>query len=93
MADDWSQREVDRALDRLDQGLGEIRQEIYTQYVRKDVYVAERDSDRARLGRLESEDTNKTAGNRNWLLGLTQTAFGAILAFVAAYMMTKGGHG
>ena len=60
------------------------------EYVRRDVYVAERDADRARTKRLEDDDTTKATGNRSWMLGLAQTAFGAILALLGAYLMTKG---
>jgi hypothetical protein len=73
-----------RAIDRLEQAA--------EQHVRRDVYAAERDADRARIKRLEDDDTNKASGNRNWMLGLAQTAIGAVLAFIAAYLMAKG-HG
>jgi hypothetical protein len=51
---------------------------------------AERDDDRGRIKRLEENDQSKASGNRSWLLGLAQTAFGALLALVGAYLMSKG---
>jgi hypothetical protein len=60
------------------------------QYVRRDVYIAERDADRKAIKRLEDDDTSKTTGNRTWLYGLTQTAFGVGLGLVGAYLMAKG---
>lgn len=68
-------------------------------YVRLDVYEARElarqarfDALAARVERLEAADSSKATGNRTWLLGLAQTAFGAVLALVGAYLMSKG-HG
>jgi hypothetical protein len=71
-----------RAIDRLET--------VTDKHVRRDVYHAERDALIARVKRLEDDDTNKSSGNRNWLLGVAQTVIGAVLAFVAAYLMAKG---
>lgn len=53
---------------------------------------AERDADRARIKRIEDDDTSKASGNRTWLLGLAQAAFGAALGLLGAYLLAKG-HG
>lgn len=60
-------------------------------YVRRDVYEAERDADRARITRIEQEDTSKASGNRNWMLGLVQMVLAVVLGAVAAYVTAKGG--
>lgn len=59
-------------------------------YVRKDVYQAERDAALARVTRIEQDDTSKASGTRNWLYGLAQTAFGALLGIAGAYLMSRG---
>jgi hypothetical protein len=60
-------------------------------YVRKDVYTAERDADRARIKRLEDDDTSKSTGTRTWLLGLVQMVLAVVLGAAAAYLTAKGG--
>ena len=82
MTDGRTLGEAWRAIDRL-----ETDRE---KYVRRDVYVAERDADRARTARIEQDDTSKASGNRTWLLGLAQTAIGALLGLAGAYLMAKG---
>lgn len=84
--------EIGRSVDRHDKELGEVRGEIREQYVRKDVYIAERDADRARIKRLEDDDSNKATGNRTWLLGLLQTVLAVLLGAAAAYLTARGGH-
>jgi hypothetical protein len=78
-----------RTLGEAWRAIDELRAER-REYVRRDVYTAERDADRARTKRLEDDDTSKNTGTRNWMLGLAQTAIGAVLAFIAAYLMAKG---
>jgi hypothetical protein len=71
-----------RAIDRLEADRA--------QHVRRDVYVAERDALLARVVRIEQDDTSKATGNRTWLLGLVQAAFGAAVGLLGAYLMAKG---
>lgn len=66
-------------------------------YVRADVYEARErardareESRDGRIKRLEDTDTTKTTGNRVWLLGLVQTAFGVVLGLLGAYLVSKG---
>jgi hypothetical protein len=63
---------------------------IEQHYVSEKVLLAMLSPIGDRLLRLEQNDTSKTTGNRTWLLGLAQTAFGAVLALFGAYLMTKG---
>lgn len=78
--------EIRRTLDRHERRLVELE----TTFVRRDVYQAERDAALARITRLETEDATRETGNRTWLLGLVQVAFGAVLAVVGAYLMARG---
>jgi len=58
--------------------------------VRKDVYLADQRADRASIKQLQDDDTSKATGNRTWLLGLVQAAFGAAVGLLGAYLMAKG---
>lgn len=78
-----------RSLDEAWRAIDDLRTER-REYVRKDVYIAERDAGLARTKRLEDDDTSKASGNRTWLLGLAQAAFGALLGLLAAYLLAKG---
>ena len=83
MTDGRSLPEAWRAIDDLKAERG--------QYVRRDVYVAERDADRGRLKRLEDDDTSKSTGTRTWLLGLVQMVLAVVLGATAAYLTARGG--
>jgi hypothetical protein len=79
-----------RALGEAWRAIDELRAER-REYVRRDVYAAERDADRARIERLEDDDTSKSTGTRTWLLGLVQMVLAVVLGAVTAYVTTKGG--
>jgi hypothetical protein len=53
---------------------------------------AERDADRARIKRLEDDDTSKATGNRTWLLGLAQMVLSIALSSIATVLLMRGGH-
>lgn len=72
--------------------LGRLLDDLRRDTVRKDVYDAEQRGVLARIKRLEDDDTSKAAGNRNWLFGLVQTAFGVVLGLLGAYLMSRGQH-
>jgi hypothetical protein len=81
-----------RDIDRLDADQRDLRREVREEYLRKDVYVAERDADRGSIKRLQDDDTSKASGNRTWLLGLTQMVLAVVLGAVAAYLTARGAH-
>lgn len=81
-----------RDIDRLDADQRDLRREVREEYLRKDVYVAERDADRGNIKRLQDDDTSKASGNRTWLLGLTQMVLAVVLGAVAAYLTARGAH-
>lgn len=83
MADE-TLREVANTVDRHD------RQ--FSEYVRRDVYVAERDADRARIKRLEDDDTSKTSGTRAWLLNVAGIIVGVIVTGIVTVLIARGGH-
>jgi hypothetical protein len=82
----------DRSLSELGRAIDDLRREVREDYVRRDVYLEARDADRARIRRLEDDDTSKATGNRAWLLSLAQLLIGAILGLVGSYLTAKGGH-
>lgn len=62
------------------------------EYVRRDVYIAERDADRARIKRLEDDDNVKAIGTRTWLLNLAGTVVGVIVSGIITVLIARGGH-
>jgi hypothetical protein len=81
-----------RDIDRLDADQRDLRREVREEYLRKDVYVAERDGLRGNIKRLQDDDTSKASGNRTWLLGLLQMVLAVVLGSVAAYLTARGAH-
>lgn len=61
-------------------------------YVRRDVYEAERDADRKAIKRLEDDDTSKSTGNRAWLLNLAGIVAGGIVTGIITVLIARGGH-
>jgi hypothetical protein len=78
--------EIWRTVERLERRLDEHE----GRFVRLDVYRAERDADRARIKRIEDEDTSKTSGTRTWLYGVATAAVGALFGGIAQVLMAKG---
>lgn len=62
------------------------------EFVRKDVYQVERDADRARIKRLEDDDTSKSSSARTWLYGVALLIVGAVCGTIAQ-LLTARGHG
>jgi hypothetical protein len=87
VADEPSLSEVVRITDRHESKISFIEQH----YVSEKVLLAMLSPLGDRLLRLEQNDTSKTTGNRNWLLGLAQVVVGVVLGVVAG-LLTKGGH-
>lgn len=83
MSDEWTTAGLGRDVERLYADLREIRRDYVTEKLHLELA--------ARVGRLEAGNTAETSGNRTWLLGLVQTAFGVLLAVLGAYLMAKGG--
>jgi hypothetical protein len=61
-------------------------------YVRRDVYIAERDAALARIARIEADDTTKATGTRTWLLNLAGTVVGVIVSGIITVLIARGGH-
>jgi hypothetical protein len=87
---DRNHRETTTSIAKLEAQLATFAA-TFDRYVLMRVYEAERDADRARIKRLEDDDTSKSTGNRNWLLSLSQTVVGVVLG-LAAGILTKGSH-
>jgi len=88
VADEPSLSEVVRITDRHERKISDIEQH----YVSEKVFLAMLSPLSDRVLRMEQTDTSKTAGNRTWLLGLTQTVLGAALGVVAAILLARGAH-
>jgi hypothetical protein len=80
-----------RGLPEAWRAIDELRSER-REYVRRDVYVAERDADRKAIKRLEDDDTTKTSSNRAWLLNLAGIIVAAIVTGVITVLIARGGH-
>ncbi|MCW2900428.1 MAG: hypothetical protein JWO67_2693 [Streptosporangiaceae bacterium] len=87
MSDEPNLSEVVRTQDRHETKISFIEQH----YVSEKVFLAMLGPISDRVLALEQADTSKTAGNRNWLLGLAQTVVGVALGVIAGILM-KGGH-
>lgn len=87
MADEPSLAEITRNQDRHERKISDIEQH----YVSEKVFLAMLTPLAERVLRLEQSDTNKSTGNRAWLLGLAQTVVGVALGVVAGILM-RGGH-
>lgn len=83
--------DAQRSLPEAWRAIDELRAER-RDYVRRDVYVAERDADRARIKRLEDDDTTKATGTRTWLLNLAGTVVGVIVSGIITVLIARGGH-
>jgi hypothetical protein len=99
VADGRTLGEAWRAIERVERRQDDHERDLREHYVRRDVYEAnERARDaqdrtqNALIKQIQDDDTSKASGNRIWLLGLLQTAFGAALGLLGAYLMAKG-HG
>jgi hypothetical protein len=53
---------------------------------------AEREADRLRFERLETNDNTQAAGGRAWVLGIGLAAVGAVFGWIAQVMTARGGH-
>jgi hypothetical protein len=84
VADGRTLAEIGRAIDRL-----EAERD---RYVRRDVYIAERDAALARIARIEADDTTKATGTRTWLLNLAGTVVGVIVSGIITVLIARGGH-
>ncbi|MGH3381373.1 MAG: hypothetical protein ACRDS0_31535 [Pseudonocardiaceae bacterium] len=63
-----------------------------SEFVRKDVYLAEQRADRAAIKQLQDNDTSKTSSARTWLYGVALLLIGAVCGTIAQLLTAKG-HG
>ncbi len=84
--EEWSPGEIRRALSRLETGIGQLGKKLDDQaenFVRKDVYEAERRA----IAAATADLTARVSAASNWVKGIVLTLIGALAAGGGTYAL------